>query len=62
MIDFDGTSGRIGSADVVSGDCGTSEASYLDSNAPNYQPGASTYTLVKLTGATTCAAVRAAAP
>ena len=26
MIDFDGTSGRIGSADVVIGDCGTSEA------------------------------------
>lgn len=26
MIDFDGTSGSMGSADVVSGDCDTSEA------------------------------------
>jgi hypothetical protein len=43
-------------------DCGSSDTNYLDTNAPDYQPGASTYTMVKLSGTTTCADVRAAAP
>jgi len=52
----------IGCSLASGGDCSSAQASYLDSNGPNYQPGASTYTLVRLSGPTTCADVRAAVP
>jgi hypothetical protein len=43
-------------------DCGSSDSNHLDTNGPNYQTGAATYTLTKLTGGTVCSDVRAALP
>jgi len=52
----------IGCLLTSGGDCAAADVNQINTNAPNYQTGASTYTLVKLSGATTCTAVRAAAP
>lgn len=43
-------------------DCSTSDTSYLDSNAPAWQLGSSTYTLTKIANSGVCSDVRTALP
>lgn len=43
-------------------DCLLLEGSYLDSNTPDFMPGAGRYSLLKLDGSASCPAVRAALP
>ncbi|MEY4576904.1 MAG: hypothetical protein RL701_1607 [Pseudomonadota bacterium] len=43
-------------------DCDTTQRDFIDAQRPAYSAGAASQSLVRLTGATTCAAVRAALP